>query len=77
MTKYVISQPAIKDLEEIVDYFSSYSLASGENFLNAFEKKCQYLANFPNMGKSYESLRPSVRDLSLSGYILYYLLSCD
>lgn len=70
--QYIISQPAIRDLEEIVDYFSSYSLTKGEQFINNFEAKCKYLANFPNMGKSYEHLKPFIRGLSLSSYIIFY-----
>ena len=45
--RHIISQPAIKDLEEIIEYFSSRNIEAGEKFINEFEKKCKYLANFP------------------------------
>jgi toxin ParE1/3/4 len=72
MKCYIISPPAIKDLEEIIDYFSNYNLFTGENFINEFEKKCKYLANFPNMGRSYDNVNLSLRGLSLANYIIFY-----
>jgi toxin ParE1/3/4 len=72
MKRHIISQPAIRDLEEIIDYFSTYNIEAGERFINEFEKKCQSLANFSNMGRSYGHLKPSLRGLVLSGYIIFY-----
>lgn len=77
MKHYIISQPAIKDLEEIIDYFSSHNLEAGERFINEFEKKCKYLANFPNMGRSYDDIKPSLRGLSLASYIIFYRVIDD
>ena len=34
MKRHIISQPAIKDLEEIIDYFSSRNVEAGERFIN-------------------------------------------
>ena len=77
MKRHLISQPAIKDLEEIIDYFSSRNLEAGERFINEFEKKCKYLANFPNIGPSYDHLKASLRGLSLAGYIIFYRIIDD
>ena len=60
MKRHIISQPAIKDLEEIIDYFSSRNIEAGERFINDFEKKCKYLTNFLNMGRSYDDIKPSI-----------------
>jgi toxin ParE1/3/4 len=77
MKRHIISQPAIQDLEEIIDYFSSRNLEAGERFINEFEKKCKYLANFPNMGRNYEDLKTSLRGLPLAGYIIFYRIIDD
>lgn len=77
MKRYIISQPAIKDLEEIINYFSSRNVDAGERFINEFEKKCKNLANFPNMGRSYDDIKPSVRGLPLAGYIIFYRVIDD
>jgi toxin ParE1/3/4 len=77
MKRHIISQPAIKDLEEIINYFSSRNIEAGERFINQFEKKCKNLANFPNMGRSYDDIKPSLRGLSLAGYIIFYRIIDD
>ena len=61
MKNLIISQPAIKDLEEILDYFSSRNSEAGERFIKEFEKKCKYLANYPNMGRSFAYVKPFLR----------------
>lgn len=37
-----------------------------------FSQKCQQLAQFPNLGRSYSHIRPSLRGLPLDGYIIFY-----
>ena len=77
MKRHIISQPAIKDLEEIIDYFSSRNVDAGERFINEFEKKCKNLANFPNMGRSYDDIKSSLRGLPLAGYVIFYRVVDD
>lgn len=77
MKRHIISQPAIKDLENIVDYFSRNNLKAGENFIDEFEKKCQYLAQFPNIGRSYDDLKQSLRGLNFDKYIIFYRIIDD
>ena len=77
MKRHIISQPAIKDLEEIIDYFSSRNIDAGERFVNEFEKKCKNLANFPNMGRNYDDLKLSLRGLPLADYIVFYRIIDD
>lgn len=72
-----ITVPASKDLNTISDYFLSQSIDSGERFVEAFNQKCQYLAKYPYIGKSYADLRPDLRGLSLMGYIVFYRVSDD
>ncbi|MEH2059472.1 MAG: type II toxin-antitoxin system RelE/ParE family toxin [Nostoc sp.] len=38
-------------------------------------QKCQQLVSFPNMGRQYEDLRPSLRGLPLDGYIIFYIIT--
>jgi toxin ParE1/3/4 len=77
MSRYVINVLASRDLDKIADYFAEYSLEAGERFFRAFNSKCQQLINFPNSGKSYESIRPGIRGLSLDGYIIFYKILDD
>jgi toxin ParE1/3/4 len=72
MKRYVINILASRDLNEIADYFAENSLEAGERFFIAFNRKCQQLVVFPNSGKSYASIRPDLRGLSLERYVIFY-----
>lgn len=72
MKQHIISPEASLDLEDIIDYFASRNIDAGERFVDEFEKKCRYLANFPNMGRSYGNIKPELRGIPLDGYIILY-----
>ncbi|MEM7554762.1 MAG: type II toxin-antitoxin system RelE/ParE family toxin [Cyanobacteria bacterium P01_A01_bin.84] len=72
MKQHIISPEASKDLEEIIDYFSSHNIDAGERFVDEFNKKCRYLANYPKMGRSYSDIKDYLRGVSLNGYIIFY-----
>ncbi len=72
MKQHIISPEANQDLEEIIDYFTSRNLDAGERFVDEFNKKCIYLANFPNMGRSYTEIKDYLRGVPLDGYIMLY-----
>ena len=40
-----------------------YSLDAGDQFVAAFNQKCEHLAKFPNIGKRYSELHPMMRGL--------------
>jgi toxin ParE1/3/4 len=77
MSRYVINILASRDLNEIADYFSENSLEVGDRFFCAFNRKCQQLVAFSNSGKSYETIRPDLRGLSLEGYVIFYRILDD
>lgn len=56
MSNYSLTDEAIQDINEICDYISNFNLDSATQFLNLIEQKCQTLAKFPNMGRSYVEL---------------------
>ncbi|HLO84121.1 MAG TPA: type II toxin-antitoxin system RelE/ParE family toxin [Nostocaceae cyanobacterium] len=72
-----MSPEASKDLSAIIDYFASRSVEAGERFVNEFEKKCKYLVSFPNMGRSYENIKPDLRGVHLDSYIILYRVMND
>jgi toxin ParE1/3/4 len=72
MPQYVINVLASRDLNEIADYFAENSLEAGDRFFRTFNSKCNQLVTFPNSGKSYETIYPGLRGLSLEGYIIFY-----
>jgi toxin ParE1/3/4 len=43
MSRYIISDEAIQDLQDISDYFLKNNLEAGEQFLQAFNARCRQL----------------------------------
>ncbi|MDF5728619.1 MAG: type II toxin-antitoxin system RelE/ParE family toxin [Rhizonema sp. PD38] len=67
-----ITAIASRDLEAISEYFLEKSVEAGDHFVQTFHQKCQHLARFPYIGKSYAQLRPGLRGLLLMDYIVFY-----
>lgn len=78
MSLYLIAIEAIQDLDEISDYFVQRNIGAGEALLDEFTKKCRYLAQFPQIGRSYADLKPGLRGMPLGrNYIIFYRLLPD
>ncbi len=77
MSIYIISPSASRDLNQIADYFLTRNLEVGEKLFREFNKKCQNIANFPNIGRSYAHIRPDLRGLPLDGYVILYKVLND
>lgn len=72
MTEYIIAPDAVRDLEEISTYYAVHNVEAGEKLLDEFEAKFRYLVSFPNIGKSYRSIRSDLRGISCSSYVIFY-----
>ena len=77
MNNFIISPSASRDLNQIAEYFLARNLEAGEKLFNEFNKKCQYLTIFPNIGRSYDNLKNGLRGLPLNGYIILYQVIDD
>lgn len=77
MSRYDINILALRDLNEIADYFAETNLEAGERFFREFNRKCQQLVAFPNSGKSYAKIRADLRGLPLESYIILYRVLDD
>lgn len=77
MSQYILADEAIEDLKEISDYFFTHNIEAGERFIQAFNRKCQQLVKFPNLGRSYSAIVPNLRGILLDGYIIFYKVSED
>jgi toxin ParE1/3/4 len=77
VSEYIISQPAIRDLESISSYFADVNVETGERFLLGFSKRCQQIASFPGSGRSYDDLQVGLRGLPLEGYVILYRMMND
>ncbi|MEJ1929154.1 type II toxin-antitoxin system RelE/ParE family toxin [Nostoc sp. NIES-2111] len=70
--EYYIAREASQDLDEILDYFLVHNVNAGERFIREFNKTCQNIAQFPNIGRSYTKFDPKLRGTPLNGYIIFY-----
>lgn len=77
MIRCSIAPSAIRDLDDISDYFLQYNIQTGEKILQEFTRKCRNLAKFPTMGKSYGYIWSDLRGIPLQGYIILYRLIAD
>ena len=73
----LISPEASQDLDGIFDYFAQKNVEAGERFVISFKRKCEKLLQFPNMGRRYQELEPSLRGIPLDNYIILYRLKND
>ncbi|NET62115.1 MAG: type II toxin-antitoxin system RelE/ParE family toxin [Symploca sp. SIO2E6] len=72
MSRYILTAQAKLDLKEVKDYIVRNNPAAARRFIQAFRQQCQLLAKFPNMGRSYSQLAPSLRGFPLEKYIIFY-----
>ncbi len=72
-----ITAIASRDLEAISEYFLERSVDAGDRFVQTFNQKCQHLARFPYIGKSYARLRPGLRGILMMDYIVFYQIVED
>lgn len=72
MNRYIIAPSASQDLNNIAEYFLKVNVQAGEKFFLKFSHKCQQLIQFPHLGRPYTHMNPSLRGLSLDGYIIFY-----
>jgi len=69
--RYRIAPSASQDLERISEYYMSRSIEAGERLFQEFNRKCQNLVQFPNMGRNYSHIMPLLRGVPLDGYIIF------
>ena len=77
MRRVKITAPACQDLNDISDYFLGKSVDAGDRFVKAFNQKCQHLAQFPHIGKSYTALKSGLRGIPLMNHIIFYRVTDD
>jgi toxin ParE1/3/4 len=71
---YVLTGQAKKDLEEINHFIAEDDPQAANRFLDAFERKCQMLAQFPEMGRRWDDINPPLRSFPLGKYLIFYRL---
>jgi toxin ParE1/3/4 len=72
--RFRLTEPAIQDIEEIVDYIAQQSgLEQSENFLSKLESKFSKLVTFPLIGRKRDEILTNIRTIPLDNYVILYL----
>ncbi|ACK70278.1 plasmid stabilization system [Gloeothece citriformis PCC 7424] len=72
MSYYSFSDQAIKDLDEICNYIAEGNPKAASRLFDEIRKKCKLVANFPNIGKSYDKFMSNLRGFIVNDYIIFY-----
>lgn len=72
MKKYILSERASKDIEEIFDYIAVDNPIAAKNVLKSIEKRLLLLAEMPNMGNSHKYARKGVLLWNVKRYVIVY-----
>lgn len=76
MSLFRLTQPAIRDIEAIVDYAANqFGLDQSDRLLAKLEAKFIRIAQFPNLGRSRDEILPGLRSLSMDNYLILYTTS--
>ena len=77
MNSYTFSDESVRDLNEICDYISRNNPRTASELFDAIRQKCKFVAEFPNMGKSYEMLASNLRGFRVRDYLIFYYPRAD
>jgi toxin ParE1/3/4 len=72
MSGYIFAQQAKKDLKNITQWIASNNPSAANRFVDLVKQKCSLVTDFPQMGRSYERLAPSLRGFPVGKYIVFY-----
>jgi toxin ParE1/3/4 len=75
MPKYLISEKALEDLEDIWNYtFNQWSREQANLYLNLFFSEFENIAKNPNRNKIYSNLTRQFRASVLKSHLIFYLI---
>lgn len=72
MSTYILSDQALRDLDEIVTFIVNRNPSAVVPFVDAVIECCSRLAQFPGMGRKRYELLPNMRSFPVGDYLLFY-----
>jgi toxin ParE1/3/4 len=72
MNTYSLSDEATQDLENICDYVAQNNPKAASKIFDEIRQRARLLAQFPNMGKSYDRIAPNLKGAIVRDYIIFY-----
>jgi toxin ParE1/3/4 len=76
--KIIITEPAIEDLREVVEYISKDNTEAAERTGTLLLQKCSRFSEFPSGGRVVPEFgKPHIREVMLPPYRIIYRISED
>jgi toxin ParE1/3/4 len=75
VTRTILSPKALDDLEEIGDYIAKDNKEAAHSFVSRLRNRCFSLVDNPQIGRNRAQLRPQLRSVTESNYIIFYRCS--
>ncbi len=67
--QFRLTEPAIRDIEQIADYIARESgLTQADRFLTRLDAKFDKLTQFPNLGRQRNEILPGLRSCCFSAW---------
>jgi toxin ParE1/3/4 len=77
MNTYSFSEEALQDLDQLCEYIAQTDQRAASKIFDAIRKRARLLAQFPNMGKSYDEIARGLRGAPVNDYIIFYYPRAD
>ncbi|MDZ8260781.1 type II toxin-antitoxin system RelE/ParE family toxin [Nostoc sp. ChiQUE01b] len=72
MSRYVLTIPAKQDLKQINRYIIRYNPDAARRLNEKIKQQCKLLADFPNMGQSFDNFARRLRSFPVEDYLIFY-----
>ncbi len=72
MGTYSFSEAARADLDAIYESKAAIDRDMAIRFFEQVREKCRQFAQFPNMGKNYNTIQRNLRGFIVDNYIIFY-----
>jgi toxin ParE1/3/4 len=69
---FILAPSSTLDLDRLSQYFLETNVEAGEKLFKTLNQQFYNLTKFPNLGKPYPHLHPSIRGLLVEKYIIFY-----
>jgi toxin ParE1/3/4 len=69
---FILAPSSTRDLDRLSQYFLETNVEAGERLFKTLNQNFYNLTQFPNLGKPYPHLDPSIRGLLVDKYIIFY-----
>ncbi|MEH2124390.1 type II toxin-antitoxin system RelE/ParE family toxin [Nostoc sp.] len=72
MSRCILAPSARLDLKEISSYIARYNPDAALRLNKKIKQQCKLLADFPNMGQSYDTFASGLRSFPVEDYLIFY-----